>query len=108
MGRLIHASDYQIRHSMRNVKTDRGASLSFSDISNIPDKLNASKWFYDSRHNNVIAAFPLKGTDKFGKVIITIGYGRGGVKYNAINTSGVVNEFNLKHPAIKEINPPKS
>ena len=53
----IHVSDYQLRHSLRKFKNEKGATVPMSEIKQLPTKLEGAKWIYDHVHENVLAIF---------------------------------------------------
>jgi hypothetical protein len=99
----IHISDYQLRHSLREIKSKRGASLPLSVLASLPDELESARWFFDSRHKNLLAAFSEEIKGKTGKAVVSVNFHRGKADYNAITTTGLIEPFNLSDPSLREI-----
>lgn len=99
----IHISDFEIRHSLRDVKRDRGASLGVETIKNLPDVLMLSKWFFDTVHRNLMAVFEVGDSVHVGKAVIEFNYTRRNVVYNAVLTTGIIQRANLEEREYMEI-----
>lgn len=96
----IHVSDYQLKHAQRNKKS---APLPLEIVKQLPEKLENSRWFYDSILNNLTAVFDV-GTEKIvGKAIVVINFDRNKKTCNAVKTSGEIDISTLKMRNYREI-----
>ncbi len=100
----IHISDHQLRHAMREIKNLRGASLPENLVRRLPDKLENARWFYDSKHGNLLAVFNVDITNTVGKSVLVINFKKGKISKNAIVTSGIIEPAHLTNPIYREIN----
>lgn len=102
-GNRIEISDYLLRHGSRDTKDGRGAALRAEDIASLPDKLEASTWTFDPKHNNVIAFFEIDHPELVGKAVVHFQYIRKGKGHNAVITTGVVKRSNMGDGGKREI-----
>ena len=103
---LIHISDYQLRHALRPVKQSRGAALPAHVVAQLPDSLGNARWFYDSHHGNLIAAFDSGGS--MAKAAVVINFVKKNVRRNTIVTLGLVDVRNLGERRLREIKPSRA
>jgi hypothetical protein len=73
------------------VKTESNKALPIIAIQQLPDKLAHARWFFDSTKQNIMAVFALE-TGKRGKSVITINFQKHKMLYNAVVTSGIIEE----------------
>lgn len=106
-GKKIRISDKQIQHALRDAKNKRQAALQVADIRNLPNLLHKADWYYDSQHQNLVAAMSLREGDT-GKAVVVIGFKRNQQRYNAIITMGIVQPNNLWGAHMKAIEKPKA
>jgi len=99
----VYISDHQIRHSVRDAKAARNAVLPVEVISNLPGYLRDARWFYDSKHYNLIAAFDVGMMDLTGKSIIAINFSKKKYTFNSVVTSGLVQAINLGAENYREL-----
>lgn len=99
----VYISDHQLKHALRPVKNNRGAALPMAIIEQLPTHLTTARWFYDSRHHNLMAVFDAAAGDSVGKAAIAINFKKGKRTMNAITTSGMISESNTKMDIYREI-----
>lgn len=89
----IHVSDYQLRHSQR---PEKSVPLPIEDLKKLPEKLKNARWFYDLRHDNLIAVFDILQKNEVGKAAIKIYFAKKKkLVNNSIVTSGAIEESTL-------------
>ena len=103
---MIHISDYQLRHAIRPVKQSRGAALPLSAVEQLPGNLDKARWFYDSRHDNLIAAFD--GGYGTAKAVVSINFIKKNIRRNTIVTMGMIDARHLGERYLREIKPSRA
>ena len=99
----IHMSDHQLRHSLRDFKTKKGVALSIDMAKKLPDHLSDAQWFYDSKHNNILAIFEMNVAEIVGKSVVVINFKKKKESLNVIVTSGIINPDHLRNERYREI-----
>ncbi len=104
-GTEIHISDKQLRHGYRPGKKARGAALPADVLAVLPEKLEGAAWYFDSTHGNVFAVFDTEGGNEgeVGKAVVQFNYTYHRQTYNAVITTGVIQNFNLNGIGIRRI-----
>lgn len=103
IGNEILISDHQLRHSVRDFKSGKGTALSPSIINQLPSKLENARWFFDSRHNNLLAVFDVSASTHLGKSVVVINFEKKKQLLNAIVTSGLITDRTLNMDIYREI-----
>jgi SPP1 gp7 family putative phage head morphogenesis protein len=103
----IRISDYQLKHANRETKQNRDAALPVPVLEKLPDYIERASWFFDDKHNNLLAAFYFRDGDKLGKAAVQLNFKRraGSQSAHAIKTAGVVSVWDIFAPGIHEILP---
>jgi hypothetical protein len=99
----IQMSDHQLRHSLRDFKTKKGVALSIDTAKKLPDHLSDAQWFYDSKHNNILAIFEMNVAEIVGKSVVVINFKKKKESLNVIVTSGIINPDHLRNERYREI-----
>lgn len=106
----INISDHQLRHSLRPFKeNEKNATVPIESIKQLPEKLESARWFYDKKHDNVLAVFDVELSEKIGKSAIAINFKKkkGRELVNAIVTSGIIKnedfEAGIKNGTYREL-----
>lgn len=99
----IHMSDHQLRHSLRDFKTKKGVALSIDMAKKLPDHLSDAQWFYDSKHNNILAIFEMNVAEIVGKSVVVINFKKKKESLNVVVTSGIINPDHLRNERYREI-----
>ena len=99
----IHISDHQLRHSLRDFKTQKGVALSIDTAKKLPHHLSHAQWFYDSNHNNILAIFEMNVAEIVGKSVVVINFKKKKESLNVIVTSGIINPDHLRNERYREI-----
>lgn len=104
-GTEIHISDKQLRHGYRPGKKARGAALPADVLAVLPEKLEGAAWYFDATHGNVFAVFDTEGGNEgeVGKAVVQFNYTYHRQTYNAVITTGVIQNFNLNGIGIRRI-----
>lgn len=104
-GTEIHISDKQLRHGYRPGKKARGAALPADVLAALPEKLEGAAWYFDATHGNVFAVFDTEGGNEgeVGKAVVQFNYTYHRQTYNAVITTGVIQNFNLNGIGIRRI-----
>lgn len=102
-GNEIEISDVLLRHGRRPDKARRGHALSLEDAMKLPALMESAVWYFDSKHRNLIGATAIASGVMLGKVAVQINYQRRGDQYNAVVTTGLVDEADMNAPWYREI-----
>lgn len=102
-GNNIEVSDYLLRHGHRQNKKGRNANLSMQALANLPDNLENATWMFDPQHQNINAFFPIGDAENVGMAAIQFKYVRKGKLHNAVVTTGIVKNSNVKDGGKREI-----
>ncbi len=78
-------------------------ALSIDTAKKLPDHLSEAKWFYDSKHNNILAVFEMNVAEIVGKSVVVINFKKKKESLNVIVTSGIINPDHLRNEKYREI-----
>lgn len=103
----IYVSDYQIRHAVREFKDKEDHSLPMAVIEQLPYFLERAVWFFDERHNNLLAVFYYRDGDKLGKAAIEINFQRNpkADPKTSLKTAGIISIKDIISGKLQEILP---